>query len=162
MQSTNPAKRLIGLVTPEAPKITVPFFTCVYFCDVTPVFTPEYTQVLFWIPTFSTACPFLAGKVKLSASPPALSLAYSPNFRTITIGSTLPGGIIMPFDPNDYPLGKEHQARLMRQAHQDHLAEEVRTNSIRKAVTNHKRMTLAAVAVVLATISFVIVLNAPV
>jgi hypothetical protein len=63
----------------------------------------------------------------------------------------------MPFDPNDYPLGREHQARLMRQAHQDHLAEEVRTNSIRKPVTNQKRLTLAAVAVVLATISFVIV-----
>jgi hypothetical protein len=62
----------------------------------------------------------------------------------------------MPFDPNDYPLGKEHQARLMRQAHQDHLAWVARPNSLRTAITSKRRIALAAGAFVVATIFFVI------
>jgi hypothetical protein len=58
----------------------------------------------------------------------------------------------MPFDPNDYPLGKEYQARMMKQAHQDHLAEETRTNSTRRTVIGKKRVTFAVVVIVVTSI----------
>jgi hypothetical protein len=55
----------------------------------------------------------------------------------------------MPFDPNDYPLGKEYQARIVRQVHQDHLAREARAGSIRRAIPGRKRLTFAVVAITL-------------
>jgi hypothetical protein len=61
----------------------------------------------------------------------------------------------MPFDPNDYPLGKEHQTRLMRQAHQDHLAEEARTHTVGRVVTGRKQLAFAVVAIILTATLFI-------
>jgi hypothetical protein len=61
----------------------------------------------------------------------------------------------MPFDPNDYPLGREHQARLMRQAQRDHLAREARADSIRRAIPGSKRLTFAVVAITLTVMLFI-------
>jgi hypothetical protein len=61
----------------------------------------------------------------------------------------------MPFDPNDYPLGKEYQTRIMRQAQQDLLAREVRAGSLRRAIPGRKRLTFAVVAITLTVMLFI-------
>jgi hypothetical protein len=58
----------------------------------------------------------------------------------------------MLFNSNDYPLDKEYRTRMMKQAHQDRLAEETRTNSTRRTVTGKKRVTFAVVTITLTTI----------
>jgi hypothetical protein len=74
----------------------------------------------------------------------------------VAISTTAAGGIIMPFDSNDYPLGKDYQARIMRQVDQDRLARQARPKSFRKVVTNKRQIVFAGGTLFLVMIFFVI------
>jgi hypothetical protein len=74
----------------------------------------------------------------------------------VAISTTAAGGIIMPFDSNDYPLGKEYQARIRRHVDQDRLVGQVRPSPFRKVVTDKRRIIFTSGTFFLVMIFFVI------